>query len=207
VASYCFVVPQRYRSRKAVEALRKRFLSAKPFPHIALQAFLERAHYNKVKKALLGQAFVRRDTDFFSLSQTKDLSKARDKPLKAFLRFLRSEELYQFLNAMSGVETKAGHLDVLGFRYTDGDHLLCHNDAAPSRRIGYALNFSSLKRSDGGALCLFASWNNRPTRIVRRILPKENALVLLAVTPRSHHMVEEVLTTRTRLTIAGWFYA
>ena len=69
------------------------------------------------------------------------------------------------------------------------------------------MHFSSLEPRDGGALCLFASRNRTPTRIVKRILPKENALVIFAITRKSHHMVEEVLTAKERLTIGGWFHA
>ena len=188
-------------------ALRKQFLSAKPFPHLALPAILERTQYDKVRKGLLRQVFARRDAHLFSFSQTADLCAARDNAIQAFLRFLQSKELNQLLNAITGVKTKVGRVDALGFCYTDGDHLLCHSDKTPSRKIAYVMHFSSLKPRDGGALCLFASRNGTPTRIVKRILPRENALVIFPITRKSHHMVEEVLTTKDRLTIAGWFLA
>ena len=198
---------KRYRHRKAVKALRKQFLSAKPFPHLALPAILERRQYGKVRKGLRRQVFVRRDAPLFSFSQTADLCTARDKAIQAFVRFLQSKELNQLLNAITGVKTKVGRVDALGFRYTVGDHLLCHNDRTPSRKIAYVIHFSSLKPGDGGALCLFSSGNGTPTRIVKRILPRENALVIFPISRKSHHMVEEVLTAKERLTIAGWFHA
>ena len=126
---------KRYGRRKAVKALRKQFLSAKPFPHLALPAILERTQYGKVRKGLLRQIFVRRDARLFSISQTSDLCTARDKAIQAFVRFLQSRELNQLLNAITGVKTKIGRVDALGFRYTDRDHLLCHSDKTPSRKI------------------------------------------------------------------------
>jgi len=41
---------KRYRHRKAVMALRKQFRRAKPFPHLALPAILEKTQYIKVRK-------------------------------------------------------------------------------------------------------------------------------------------------------------
>src|SRR5712692_9803367 len=82
---------KRYRHRKAVKALREQFLSAKPFPHLALPAILERTQYGKVRKGLLRQVFARQDAHLFSFSQTADLYTARDKAIQAFLRFLRSK--------------------------------------------------------------------------------------------------------------------
>ena len=157
-------------------ALRKQFRRAKPFPHLALPAILEKTQYIKVRKGLLRQGFARREADLFSFWQTADLCRARDKTIRAFLGFLRSKEQNQFLSAITGVKTKVGRVDAVGFRYTDGDHLLCHSDLTPSRKIAYVLHFSSLKPGDGGTLCLFASRGGRPTRILKRILPKENTL-------------------------------
>lgn len=184
--------------------LARRFSAAKPFEHVAIKNFLVPAKAKLLERALRRQRFGRKEADLFSFSQTPDLLTSHDPRIKEFLDELQSKEFRALLAQITGVRTRS--IDAAGFLYTDGDHLLCHDDGVSSRRIAYVMNFSTLSAKKGGALALFGSDSKgRPDKVVKRIQPSFNTLVLFRVTPRSHHMVDEVLGAK-RLTIAGWFH-
>lgn len=188
-----------------VRRLAKQFATAKPFSHIAIKEFLLPAKAKQLEKALLKQRFERKEADLFSFSQTHDLLTSHDPIIQDFLNQFKSKEFRSFLAQVAGVKTRS--IDAAGFIYTDGDHLLCHDDGISSRRIAYVMNLSALSAEQGGALALFDSdRKGGPNKVVKRIQPTFNTLVLFKVTNRSHHMVEEVLGAK-RLTIAGWFHA
>lgn len=187
------------------KTLARQFAAAKPFAHIAIKNFLTPEKAKQLQKALLKQDFERKEADLFSFSQTHNLLTVRDPVIGEFLQVLKSNEFREFLGDVTGVKTRS--IDAAGFIYGDGDHLLCHDDGVSSRRIAYIMNLSTLPGKNGGALALFDSNVKRePTKIVKRIQPLFNTLVLFKVTNRSHHQVDEVLGAK-RLTIAGWFHA
>jgi Rps23 Pro-64 3,4-dihydroxylase Tpa1-like proline 4-hydroxylase len=99
-------------------------------------------------------------------------------------------------------------LDAMGVIYRDTDRLLCHDDELEGRKIAYILNLSTgFTRKDGGALAILDSdKKGRPRDIVRRVTPTCNTFTFFTVSERSHHMVEEVLVKKDRLTIGGWFH-
>jgi Rps23 Pro-64 3,4-dihydroxylase Tpa1-like proline 4-hydroxylase len=68
------------------------------------------------------------------------------------------------------------------------------------------VNLSDFNEKDGGALGLFETENNHPTRVVQRYPPQFNSFVLFKVTPQSFHQVQEVLSDKQRCTITGWFH-
>lgn len=175
-----------------------------PFPHIVIQDFLHEDDYARLKKALEKQHFERKDADLFSFSQTRDLFQSKDPAIQEFLQVLKSKEFKERLYEELGARTKS--IDAAGFIYKGGDYLLPHDDRLARRKIAYVMNFSTLTEKDGGALALFASKKHKPTYVEKRIFPRRNTLVLFEVTKDSHHMVEEVLSNKERLTIAGWFH-
>lgn len=196
-----------YLNERSLEKLAREFAAAKPFPHIALHNILRKEKLQQLERSLEKQEFSRKEADLFSFFQTADLFIMKDRIITEFLAMLQSKEFTHIANTITGTKTKAGKVDAAGFIYADGDHLLCHDDGISSRKIAYIMNFSTLGARQGGALALFsANKRNEPEKIVRRITPKKNTLVLFRVTNRSHHMVEEVLGAK-RMTIAGWFHA
>ena len=61
--------------------------------------------------------------------------------------------------------------------------------------------------ADGGTLDLFStSPSGHPDLIVERLLPENNMLGFFQVSPVSFHQVSEVLSDKTRLSLAGWFH-
>ena len=183
------------------------FARAKPFPHIVLQGFLKPRIADALAAALRKQTFTRKETDLYSLSQTHDLTHTDDPTLRAFHHILTTSELRNYLLTLTGVKVGTT-IDMSGFTYTDGDHLLCHDDKLEGRALAYILNLSrELGRSDGGELELLSSQNGKPHCSVKLIPPTYNTLTLFKVTPTSFHQVREVLIQKNRLTLGGWFHA
>jgi Rps23 Pro-64 3,4-dihydroxylase Tpa1-like proline 4-hydroxylase len=198
------MLAKQYLSPAVRQKLRKQYASAGPTHHILLRDFLELGKFVKLKTALRKQKFSQKEADLFSFSQTENLFVTKDKTIIEFLQFLKSKELADFLQEITGVKIKTGSVDASGFIYGPGDHLLCHDDGFSSRRIAYVLNCNTM--ISGGSLCFFSSnRKGEPVTVTKRLTPEENSLSLFTVTRTSHHMVEEVLKGE-RLSIAGWFH-
>ena len=61
--------------------------------------------------------------------------------------------------------------------------------------------------ADGGTLDLFSTGpSGHPDRVVEQLLPENNMLGFFQVSPVSFHQVAEVLSDKTRLSLAGWFH-
>jgi prolyl 3-hydroxylase /prolyl 3,4-dihydroxylase len=196
-----------YLDKRRIIALRKQFERVQPFPHIALKDLLKKEKLQQLEQAVHALGFSRKEADLFSFSQSADLYTTDDPVIQEFLKLLQSAELTAIVNAIADVQIKRGKVDASAFIYSDCDHLLCHDDGVSSRRIAYIFNLSSLRKGQGGTLSLLGSDNkNRPTRIVKRIIPKKNTFIIFKVTSRSHHQVEEVIKAK-RVTVTGWFHA
>ena len=198
---------RKYLDRARVAKLQQRYARAKPFRHVELRDLLTPAAFKTLEAAFKRQKFSRKDADLFSFLQTDDLHAVKDKTIRQFLKLLQSKEFTKLINGIAGVETTAGKVDASGFIYENGDYLLCHDDGISSRRIAYIFYLNSVPAKNGGALALFdANKKNEPTKITKRIFPRKNTFAIFAVTRRSHHQVEEVLSGK-RMTITGWFHA
>lgn len=101
--------------------------------------------------------------------------------------------------------------------YTEGCHLLNHDDVIGSRRVSYILYMpipESIvwKKEWGGALELYPiDETGQPTCAPSKSIPPSwNQFVLFEVQPGlSHHSVEEVVIKgkgRERMSISGWFH-
>lgn len=178
--------------------LRKQFLSAKPYPHLALpNCFNE---IEKVENALLAEKFTHSNSDLFEFQQTNDLSKTKNKVLKEFHKFFSSKKFLKFMSKVTG--EKLTSIDMSGFVYSPGDYLLPHDDRLEGRKIAYIVNLSrDFNEEDGGALQLFEG-----KEIVKSIVPIYNTLAFFKVSPKSLHQVQEVLGDKNRISLAGWFH-
>ena len=189
----------------AILRLRRVFQASQPYPHLALQNLLLPRKLTAVRSAFLKQPFVRKESDLFSFLQTpRDLATAPQ--LRAFHALFTSRAFLEYIESITGVSglTRA---DMSGFIYERGDHLLPHDDRLSGRRIAYVFNLSQrFSARDGGALTLFDTESGKPTKPAEHILPTDNMLVLFQVSPISFHQVDEVLTKKRRMTIAGWFH-
>lgn len=191
-----------------LRALTASYRKATPYPHAALTGFLREEKAVRLARAVRSQQFFRKESDLFCFSQTKDLLGASDPTIQEFLTMIRSPEFREFMQAITGVPLPRGKVDAMGVIYADADYLLCHDDQLSGRKIAYILNLSKgFTAKSGGALALLESdRKKRPTKVVKRIVPTWNTLSFFTVSEVSHHMVEEVLEDKERLTIGGWLH-
>ena len=177
----------------------------KPFPHIIIKDFLISGSVKNIKKALHPEQFIEKNADLFQFKQTNDLGNSKNKILQEL-----KKQLIQYISKIEEITKTKLHpkkIDFAASLYQDTDYLLCHDDQLEKRKVAYIYYLTNLKKEDGGALNLYASENKSPTEISKKIIPKENTLILFEVLPTSFHEVQEVLKKVDRLSLNGWFYA
>ena len=92
-------------------------------------------------------------------------------------------------------------------KLTNTDYLLCHDDKVQGRKIAFIINLSKdWTEKDGGQLELFNSKNNEPTTVAASITPKFNQFNIFEVTDKSFHQINEIVSNKNRISLAGWFY-
>jgi Rps23 Pro-64 3,4-dihydroxylase Tpa1-like proline 4-hydroxylase len=194
-----------YLDDQAIRRLSRDFPRARPFPHMVLHEFFSPAKLRRVRDELLKQSFEFKESDLFRLHQTSDISTLPNKALQEFYKFFNSKDFTGYISKIT--KTRVSRSDMSGFIYSSTDHLLPHDDRLEGRKIAYVVQLSQgFTKNDGGALSLFSTKNNRPTKIVHSFAPKFNSFVLFKVSPKSFHQVDEVLTGKMRLSLTGWFY-
>ena len=182
------------------------FTHSNPFPHLVLKDFLVIKRANNLRKALLSQPMSRKSSDLFDFLQTSDLSTPKNPVLKEFFQKLNSPEMLFWIKQTTGQSVRKASL--AGFCYQSGDYLLPHDDRLEGRKIAWILNLSKgFTSKEGGCLELFATKNNKPTCVVKKIPPTYNTLTLFKVSKNSFHHVSELLTKKKRYSLGGWFYA
>lgn len=194
-----------YTDDAAIKTLSAQFPKAKPFPHMVLREFFSPARIKRVREALLQQSFEFKEADLFRFHQTADISTLSSPTLREFHRFFSSKEFLKYISAIT--KTKVTSIDMSGFIYSSTDHLLPHDDRLEGRKIAYVINLSQgFTKKDGGALSFFETKQGKPTKIVQSFTPTDNTLFLFKVSKKSFHQVDEVLTDKKRVSLAGWFH-
>ena len=194
-----------YQDVPAVKTLSSKFPKAKPFPHMVLRDFFAPAKIKRVREELRTQNFEFKESDLFRFHQTADLSSLSNKTLQEFFAFFNSKEFCAYISQIT--KTKVTSADMMGCIYSSTDHLLPHDDRLEGRKIAYVVNLSQgFTKKDGGALSFFDTKSGKPTKVVHSFVPTDNTLFLFKVSEKSFHRVDEVLSDKKRLTLAGWFY-
>jgi len=170
----------------------------KPFPHLEIKNFLKKKEADRLLKKLKKQKFHFKKSDLFHFSQTNDLLK--NKNFKEIINHLTSEKVISYLEKTANVKLN-GKIDLFASLYQDTDYLLPHDDRLSGRKIAFMIYLSDLKKEDGGALLLYGG-----NKITKRIEPKFNSFVFFEVSSKSYHAVEEVVSTKKRYTLSGWFH-
>lgn len=180
--------------------LKGKFARDNPFPYLFLKDFFSEK-IKRVRSTLLKESFERKEKDLFSFYQTADISHSKNRILKEFYSFFASKDFLDFISQVTSQRLKS--IDMSGFIYSEGDYLLPHDDRLEGRRIAYVVNLSEkFSNIDGGQLSFFSR-----NKIVKSFVPVFNSFVLFEVSKKSLHQVNEVLTIKQRLTLAGWFHA
>lgn len=184
----------------------KEFQHAKPFPYVVIDAFISQKQTSVLLKALQKEPFEQKRADLFQFSQTNDLHGASQYAIQEMVRFLDSAAFADYLQEITGIRVRAGASDVFGSLYTSTDYLLCHDDQLEKRKLAFILYLSSLPEKQGGALALRADVRGVPGKVVTRVHPLAGRLVVFAVSEKSWHEVEEVLSEVIRYAIGGWLH-
>ena len=186
----------------------KEFQSNTPFPHLLFKNFLLPKQVEFLIKALEKIPFEAKDSDLFSLKQTKDLRTSNHVALSSFYTMLTSAYLQKYLQEITGIPKLKPAVDIAGLMFEKYDYLLPHDDYLDHRKIAYILYLSSsLSAKEGGALEFFSvNKENVPQKIIKSYPPLENSFMIFKVTRQSHHQVTEMLSDKKRITLGGWFH-
>lgn len=195
-----------YLDDNKVADLKEEYNAGHPFAHIAFADFFDERKLSDVLVALSSEEFEHKETDLFKFSQTKDLASSSNELITEFREFLCSAEFATFLARLTGVAVRQGGIDLTGTLYGSTDFLLCHDDVVEGRSLAFIIYLSSLEKDDGGALSLYESAEEKPTKIVKKIIPQANTFTIFTVTPTSFHRVDEVVRDTQRVSISGWFH-
>ena len=191
-------------SNPEISALGKKFRAAKPFPHVVIENFLAN---HKLLMALENEKFYRKDSDLFSFSQTNNLFYSKSPVVSAAVKMFSSQQFSSLMSAITGIRLKPGAVDISASLYEKTDYLLCHDDQLEGRKMAFILYLSkSFAAADGGALVFLSKKSSHPDKKVVAYPPLQNSLMFFAVSKKSWHEVEEVLTDRKRYTIGGWLH-
>jgi len=184
----------------------KEFEKGKPFPHVVCDGFVRKERIASLIRGLEKEGFAEKRADLFHFLQTKDLHGAKDKVLKGMVQLLDSADFASYLTQITGVKVKVGASDVFGSCYTDTHYLLCHDDRLEGRKLAFILYLTTLREGQGGALVLRNDIRGKPGSRVLRIHPRAGRLVVFAVSRKSWHAVEEILSPVKRYAIGGWLH-
>ena len=175
-----------------------------PFPHAIVRDFLDLAAVVGELEWRAEQEFEPGEADLFSYSSTRELGAA---PQLARLRAALGDPAWRSRDATAFGTPPLRSLDLAAYVYAQGDFLLPHDDRVEGRQVALSLHLTrGLRERDGGALELFDAAGDVAGRVVKRIVPEFNSLVLFRVSPRSWHQVAEVVAEVQRLTVTGWYH-
>lgn len=184
----------------------KIFKDNKPFQHLEITNFFQAEKIADILEALTKEEFYEKNADLFSFKQTQDFITTKEKTLQEIRAMLTSTEFTKYMEAITGLQLKEETIDLHATLYEDTDYLLCHDDKLEGRAIAFIVYLSDLEENDGGSLNLFAAREQKPTNVIKRIIPKINSFVFFHVTPTSFHEVSEMLVDKQRIALGGWFH-
>ncbi len=193
-------------SRWDVAELAARFRAAHPFPHVAVDGFLEEGAADELVAAFDEEAAENLQDEIFDVMASG--APPESEPLRRVHERLGASDVLAAIEAITGEAVRA--VETRAYAYLPGHYLLPHADSddAGRRRVAYALYLGGLSGLSGGELDLYQC-DGAPTQIVRTeiaatITPRPGRCVLFAVAPKNLHRVREVLAG-ARLSLAGWF--
>ena len=196
-------INEKYLNESNIKKINKNFLKSKPYPNYALKDFFNKNKLLRLKNEVQKEKFEKIEKDLFSLAHTGDLASSQDSFIKELYSLLSSKELASLMQKLTG-QTLSSKIDMQSHLMVEGDYLLFHDDVVGGRKIAYIIYLESLKPSDGGSLRLYDIRN--PLNPITRITPTFGTFACFKVSSKSLHDVEEIKSSKKRLTIGGWFY-
>lgn len=216
-----------------VQQLHQAYANSEPFKYAIIEKLFQDDLLKNVKDECMNElSFTEKETDIYKVNQTGDLASlsylseaqlALFPNLVALRDALYSSEFRKFIQAATGCGALSGtKQDMSVNSYTQGCHLLNHDDVIGTRRVSYILYMplpygQEWQKEWGGALELYpvqpgADGIPEPEAApCKAIPPSWNQFIFFEVQPgKSFHSVEEVVVGgdgRARLSISGWFHA
>ncbi|KAG1806461.1 nuclear protein [Suillus plorans] len=215
-----------------VQKLHQDYADSEPFKYAIIEKLFQDDLLKNVKDECMKElSFTEKETDIYKVNQTGDLASlsylseaqlALFPNLLALRDALYSSEFRKFIQAVTGCGPLSGtKQDMSVNSYTQGCHLLNHDDVIGTRRVSYILYMplpysQEWQKEWGGALELYpvqtgADGIPEPEAApCKAIPPSWNQFIFFEVQPgKSFHSVEEVVVGgdgRERLSISGWFH-
>ena len=209
--------------------------------HGVIHSLIEPSLLRAVRDEIQGQVdFTEKETDIYKIFQSGDLANLDgldDSSLSKLPYLLKlrdamySARFREYLSAVTGSGKLSGRKTDMAINvYTEGCHLLCHDDVIGSRRVSYILYMTDpdtpWQAEWGGALRLYPTKTEKDAKgedvkipspdFSLSIPPAFNQLSFFTVQPgESFHDVEEVYhhregedksKKRVRMAISGWFH-
>ncbi|KAJ5081206.1 hypothetical protein N7456_013444 [Penicillium angulare] len=217
------------------------YAKSNPYYHGVIHSLIEPSLLRSVREEIQEQVdFTEKETDIYKIFQSGDLANLDgldDSSLSKLPSLLKlrdamySARFREFLSGVTGSGKLSGRKTDMAINvYTEGCHLLCHDDVIGSRRVSYILYLTDpdtpWQAEWGGALRLYPTRtekdaNGEDVKIPSpdfslSIPPAFNQLSFFTVQPgESFHDVEEVYhfrededksKKRVRMAISGWFH-
>ncbi|EEA23514.1 putative component of NuA3 histone acetyltransferase complex [Talaromyces marneffei ATCC 18224] len=224
-----------------LEKYTKSYAASGPYKHGVISPLIApdllRSVRNEIEQNL---SFTEKETDIYKIFQSGDLANLDgldDESLSLLPSLLQlrdalySAKFRAYLSSLTGSGPLSGKKTDMAINvYTEGCHLLCHDDVIGSRRVSYILYLTDpdtpWQAEWGGALRLYPTTtvkgdNGEDIKIpspdfTLSIPPAFNQLSFFTVQPgESFHDVEEVYhpseedkgkQKRVRMAISGWFH-
>ncbi|PWN31266.1 uncharacterized protein FA14DRAFT_128472 [Meira miltonrushii] len=201
------------------------YTTSQPYRHSVIDGLIDDSLLRRARKEIIDELrFTEKETDIYKVNQTGDLANLDGLPIEEAKRLenvlrvrnaIYSDEFRSWLEHVTGCgPLSAKKKDMSINDYTNGCHLLNHDDVISTRRVSYILYLpdptEEWNKNWGGALELYPVKDkhipaNSPSVIIP---PKWNQFTFFAVQPgHSFHAVEEVVhPSKSRLSISGWFH-
>ncbi|CRL24531.1 Prolyl 4-hydroxylase, alpha subunit [Penicillium camemberti] len=217
------------------------YAKSSPYLHGVIHPLIEPTLLRSVRDEIETQvSFTEKETDIYKIFQSGDLANLDgldDSSLSKLPSVLKlrdamySARFREYLSSVTGSGKLSGQKTDMAINvYTEGCHLLCHDDVIGSRRLSYILYLTDpdtpWQAEWGGALRLFPTTTEKDAKgedvkipspdYSLSIPPAFNQLSFFTVQPgESFHDVEEVYhpregedktKKRVRMAISGWFH-
>ncbi|KAJ5591986.1 Prolyl 3-4-dihydroxylase ofd1 [Penicillium hispanicum] len=217
------------------------YTKSTPYLHGVICPLIEPSLLRSVRDEIQEHlSFTEKETDIYKIFQSGDLANLDgldDSSLSKLPSLLKlrdamySARFREYLSSVTGSGKLSGRKTDMAINiYTEGCHLLCHDDVIGSRRVSYILYLTDpdtpWQAEWGGALRLYPTTTEKDAKgedvkipspdYSLSIPPAFNQLSFFTVQPgESFHDVEEVYhyregedksKKRVRMAISGWFH-
>jgi hypothetical protein len=189
-------------------ALAAAWRAATPFAHLIVDGLVDEARLDELMAIVDDEPVHAYEGEIFAFDATAP------EPVTDGFRALRAEFAATFAPALARLTGKqVARVDMRGFAYGRGHHLLPHTDHQDGlgRALAYAYYLPTAAAPVGGELELYRCEQEAGggaltvTEPAALIAPRANRLVVFDVGALTLHQVREVLAG-LRLSLAGWFY-